>query len=381
MALSDNKEKIRTLLNGINNLPNAGGGGNATWAGLPDKPVVMAGGDTLTWDGNTEGKVSPMEGAYKVSNAVPTLNDFSNGLIAIVQGAEVKVTASEVGELLHEGVIAGGGFFIVPTEIVGTDWNGIVFPEAGTYFVEGVCSSLTILGYTGFGQEKIAPSHLWQPDWNQNDSAKPDFIKNRPFGDRLEEIMPDTEFVGEYFEEGIYGILIPEGVNIETQHELLVTFDGVEYVCGAVNNGQYYGNGALLGGEDTGEPFVIVPSFNVIAVEDTEPHRINIVASEPIKLPDKYYDAANYCFIKFDGVDKCIYVDSRFKNKMTYEQLQALPKNKPLIVRTANEFGVNNAIAWTAILINAATGAPGHIVIYSGGDSFNSFFTAEYTGT
>ena len=44
-----------------------------------------------------------------------------------------------------------------------------------------------------------------QSDWNQTDETAPDFLKNKPFGDVLTEIIPETEFVGE-LSDGVYTV-------------------------------------------------------------------------------------------------------------------------------------------------------------------------------
>ena len=142
--------------------------------------------DTLTWDGNTEGLVSVAGAFYKVSDAVVTMDDLANGYTVCLAGEEVSIEAKEAAP----GVIATVPeyVFLISDGGAGVDLGGIVFPEPGVYFmtaVEYYVTSLTIPGYTGFPvQEKIAPSYLYQPDWNQTDETAADFIKNKPFGEK-----------------------------------------------------------------------------------------------------------------------------------------------------------------------------------------------------
>lgn len=112
------------------------------------------GGDTLTWDGNTEGLVSIAGVCFKVSDAVPTADDFSNGVtISVPDGTSVKIPAEEVESMIDEsGLVNGELFLCVPYD--GYDIGDGILANKGTYFAkEGdfYVVSLSISGYTGFG--------------------------------------------------------------------------------------------------------------------------------------------------------------------------------------------------------------------------------------
>ena len=191
-----NSDSLPTL---IRSIPK--GGGASSWNDLPDRPVVLEGTpDTLTWDGNTEGLVSIKNDdmiVCKVSDATPSIEDCANGATMVVSslygGSDAAELAAEDIVSLADGLVAIGEVFSVretALNVEHADLGGIIFTEPGTYFMamEGAfyVSSLTIPGYTGFAQEKIAPSHLYQPDWNQTDESAPDFVKNKPFGETIE---------------------------------------------------------------------------------------------------------------------------------------------------------------------------------------------------
>lgn len=133
-------------------------------------------GDTLTWDGNTEGLVSVDDMFYKVSDVALSLDDFSNGCL-------VKLyNTSSGGESINEysfsdvatstensnGVISVSSVISVSPEQVGIEYDGFVFPESGIYFgyVPDVAriASLTIPGYTGFVKKQINPKYLPKSD-------------------------------------------------------------------------------------------------------------------------------------------------------------------------------------------------------------------------
>lgn len=123
-----------------------------------------------------------------------------------------------------------------------------------------------------------------QADWEQNDDSYADFVKNRPFYEKIDSVilMPETQFSNLTH---IYSpeISTPADVNgqfindftissdgkkiINTGDSVKVTFDGTVYEC--VRQGQWIGNQSLTsyaGEEDTGEPFLFsletIPSFH-----------------------------------------------------------------------------------------------------------------------
>ena len=123
-----------------------------------DNSQSTTGSDTLTWDGNTEGRVSAADAFYKVSDATPTMTDFANGATLVFNAeGEIETISITTGDIVDGsangipmlGVI--GGFMVVFEDNVNMDIT--IWPEKGIYFVNdsGIClSSLTIPGYTGF---------------------------------------------------------------------------------------------------------------------------------------------------------------------------------------------------------------------------------------
>jgi hypothetical protein len=144
--------------------PNAGinfGGSQSDWNQtdssaadfIKNKPFgdMPTGGDTLYWDGNTEGLVSN-EGIYKLSDATPSYDEATNYNLNFVSGSEnIIITAEEVpvawitegvSYILGEGVIV----FVEDSTSYGAT-KGVYFAK---YSDDEFVSSLTIPGYTGF---------------------------------------------------------------------------------------------------------------------------------------------------------------------------------------------------------------------------------------
>lgn len=136
-------------------------GGPVNWSDIPDKPFTTVGGDTLTWDGNTEGLVSvEADGAvfYRISAATPSLEEIRTGTL-IVYGAIGDTGGDLVDEL--ESASDVGGIIVAPSGVMvfvaadNTAFNGITFPKKGIYVAASYEMMLTIPGYTGFTKEVI----------------------------------------------------------------------------------------------------------------------------------------------------------------------------------------------------------------------------------
>lgn len=139
-----------------------GGGssdGRVEWKNVTGKPFHVGGSDTLEWDGITDGLVSVLGSVFKVSDAIPTMDDLANG--AIISGLDtITIPPEEIEE--SDGFIMTDAFFVVPydnfdaSEIFGED--GLIFPESGVYvgyYGRPITITITIPGYNGFGGEKI----------------------------------------------------------------------------------------------------------------------------------------------------------------------------------------------------------------------------------
>lgn len=161
--------------------------GASSWNDLKDKPfyeeVTEVGGDTLTWDGNTEGLVNANNVFYKVSDALPNESDFSNRYIIVTsEGETIEVTKEEYGEdfaIAAPGILMGMNFIVVYE--AGTESGEMTFPETGLYVYnddESYLASLTIPGYTGFVSKqtvvkpietKYLPEHLQFGEVTENE--------------------------------------------------------------------------------------------------------------------------------------------------------------------------------------------------------------------
>ena len=139
-----------------------------------------------------------------------------------------------------------------------------------------------------------------QPDWNQNDTAATDYVKNRPFytGNPVETVLVEESTVA--FEDGgsVYIAEWPDSLDLIEGQTYIVKFDGTEYSCVCqIFNGSapVIGNLSIAGaGDDSGEPFIIINqgSWMTGTSGTSASHVISISKSvqEVKKIDSKYID-------------------------------------------------------------------------------------------
>ena len=158
-----------------------------------------------------------------------------------------------------------------------------------------------------------------QSDWDQNDAEQPNYVKNRPFYEKIDSVtlMPETQFSNLTH---VYNpeISIPSDVNgkyivdftigeIFEGDPVKVTFNGTVYEC--VKKGDYIGNQSLTGYdgvEDTGEPFLFylggISSFHTKSTDCVV--KVDADISSIKKLDSKFID---FPFIEGTGADSIIF--------------------------------------------------------------------------
>lgn len=218
-----------------------------------------------------------------------------------------------------------------------------------------------------------------QTDWNQNDSSAADFLKNKPFGDELVEIMPETEMVGQNA-DGMYIALLDPALFPARNATYAVTFDGVEYTRYFMfdfNTGVFMcGNSALFGGADTGEPFLLLASPDsdaALVLTDENPHTVSIKELVIQELDRKYYSG---CTIFYpDGI--YLYTDFLCTIKATRGDVINAIKNGGVVLNTVD------SLLTTPCNINCVTYDYAVMVCmeWRGGSETETtlLYTAEYT--
>ena len=138
-----------------------------------------------------------------------------------------------------------------------------------------------------------------KPDWNQNDSTQPDYIKNRPFymDNHMETVLVEESTVPFVDAGGIYSAKFPSTFEPTVGETYKVYWDGTAYECICVDfiDKTVIGNQSIVGaGSDTGEPFIMAVKNGVeiqIAAADTSSsHTFSISGFAPVavKIDRKY---------------------------------------------------------------------------------------------
>lgn len=109
-----------------------------------------------------------------------------------------------------------------------------------------------------------------------------DELAHRPFGEAVAEIIPETEVTGVETDGMYIAVFDPSAFPTEAE-QAKVIFDGVVYTSDYVWNDAYgafmFGNKSILGGVDTGEPFLMLVApgeLAQMAMPDADTHRVEI---------------------------------------------------------------------------------------------------------
>ena len=143
-----------------------------------------------------------------------------------------------------------------------------------------------------------------QPDWNQNDSTQPDYVKNRPFytGNPVETVLVGESTVSFADQGGVYSATFPSTFSATVGETYKVYWDGTAYECTCVdfNGHTVIGNPSVAGvGSDTGEPFMMVVvngnGIQIYAADTSASHTFSIsgFVQEVVKIDAKYLPSEN----------------------------------------------------------------------------------------
>ena len=169
--------------------------------------------------------------------------------------------------------------------------DAITLATAGTYSDKNIIFNIT------------TPQSTVQPDWNQNDSTAPDYVKNRPFytGASVENIFVEESTVSfADTSDGYYGGQIQSTFVPTVGETYKVSWDGADYECTCIetNGIPLLGDFNIVFGmhDPADEPFLIDARDGkklwIITVDSSASHTFSIVSRESvapvIKINPKY---------------------------------------------------------------------------------------------
>jgi hypothetical protein len=215
------------------------GSGVSSWNDLTDKPfgekTVM--GDTLTWDGNTDGLetgsqlyYSETTILYRISEETPRLSDFSDGFSVNIFGSEMSFDGSYAADFCGVGTaLCTDYIFIIYEDDVTIENEPSVsvytFPKKGIYAKEFLeLTSLTIPGYNGFERTEITPlPNKYLPESHQ-------------FGSEIKDVVVfDSDIT---LDEGYFAFDKP--LNLKKGKKYNVSINGIDYFCDEYDGGEFY---------------------------------------------------------------------------------------------------------------------------------------------
>lgn len=142
-------------------------GGDCDWNTMKNKPFgeTTVTGDTLTWDGNTEGLEMTDVGSdgyltfYKVSDATPTIDNLSDFAL-FISGTEEDCTVTDLSNGLLSIANAESTMLALVVPNDSFSMNGVTIEKKGVYFLKSDTihtSQLTINNYNGFETTETVP--------------------------------------------------------------------------------------------------------------------------------------------------------------------------------------------------------------------------------
>ena len=153
-----------------------------------------------------------------------------------------------------------------------------------------------------------------KPDWNQNDSTAPDYVKNRPFytGDPVETVLVEESTVSFADDGDAYVARLESTFSATVGETYKVSWDGTVYecTCADFSGMTIIGNLSIAGdGSDTGEPFIIFVSngsdINIFTKDTSASHTVSIsgIVAPIVKIPAKYIDKNSSGYIVIHSND------------------------------------------------------------------------------
>lgn len=229
-----------------------------------------------------------------------------------------------------------------------------------------------------------------QTDWNQTDETAPDFLKNKPFGEFGAVLFPEgpAEFINL---DDMIGLVVPCEESFISGNILDVTWGEDLYTTEILDfNGMLlFGNAAMVGLEDTGEPFfgMIQPGMVMIAdLQATEPVSRNFALASVFskKIDVKYINANAIAYLNEDenGIKRVCKIFNDPSSVYTFGEINTFIVNGIGIITKFTPLEIASCLK-----ITVAPSDKGNYFrfliaseIGSGNLTIETYYTAEYTG-
>lgn len=274
-------------------------------------------------------------GVYGISGDITTPTIYTQEPIGIARGAEPAESTQDPTPGVYQqiiNIIEAGAITGPPGPQGPKGDTGETGPQgpAGAGVPSGGTAG-QVLSKTADGTAWTdPPSGGVQPNWNQNDPTAADYVANRPGG--YTEVMETTLYEGTIsttYQNGWNAAEMEVAIPIVAGKKYVVVFNGTRYVCtsftatlGPKVDGVCIGNATFfLGGEDTGEPFVVItaaPTMLFVA-QNAGPHTLNILEEVETVVPfQSKYIPTERMVINLLGTANNPSIDVTFKEIIEY---------------------------------------------------------------
>jgi len=235
----------------------------------------------------------------KVSDDVIEVNDFLNAKVGAMQGSEDTVIEDVVDmskDLTEDGLSVENDYFsyadflfVVSADSV--EFEGFVLTK-GIWFMD-ILYSGQIMRITSLSYNKT--HHI--PTKYIKDMYSSEIVKKTLFHEQDVNFteMSESELTGN-------GYVHTPSIDIDGSNDVIVVWDGITYKCTPTVDSDtetsreiYVGNLSAVGGEDTGEPFLIVDNLEltVFTSADLATHKVAVhqVVETVQQIDPKYVNA------------------------------------------------------------------------------------------
>lgn len=268
----------------------SGGGGSSSWKDLGEGIVY----DTVTWDGNTDGRAVYMDMAYHISDGVPTKEDLAKGFTVTLSNGNT-VDSSTEGVIIQDIEEGAYAICILTFPVVG--FNTIAqegFP-VGTYAfsVGGVhVTSITVNGFKGYEAVKTNPiDYKYLPEALQFGAEK-QMIGSLTIDSQdivLDELPTDSS--GKFYK---FSDFVPTADELMSATAMLAGQSAPINMMGELftsGNGEVYGVVPLIVVTEAAVGFVeaIIPDFGISTFPEAGMYTISEFFGASITFPNVAY--------------------------------------------------------------------------------------------
>ena len=190
---------------------------------IKNKPFGETSSDTLSWELSYTETSDSAGLFFKISDAIITMDDLENGLTIDIFGESFQFSKEDCENF--DGLLMFPDMICVSVYTAGTEFDGLIFPEAGLYvIIELQSGSLTIPNFAFTDIRKIDTKYLPLSEYNQ-------MVVYQGFKDGIEYIYKDEGCTEKLTNLDLY-VLIQKNARVFVRLSDNHSAEAVELNCG-----------------------------------------------------------------------------------------------------------------------------------------------------